>query len=622
MASIALPLLVLLPLLAAAAALIVPPAWARRVALAGAGGAFLLVLWACAAYPHVRDLRGWFEAPGGALDQALDEAGVADPLAREALRDLLGSPAPAGVEAARLSALAHLDEARRTLEYARGLTPPEPARLAEAAGALAEAEGEVDRSARALQRVRAAQAETLRLAYGRSGERVRLPWVRPWIPPLGVHWALGVDGLSLPVALVTTLLCLVALLGAPEPRPAAAPGPLRGGVAQAPSRGALVAVLALEALLLLMTCALDVALLHVAWATLLVPAYFLVAARGQASARAALRVLVVGAAGALVALVAAGALASAARPPGAPMTWSVLLLHEAARSGEVAAGLQGWFLVALLAASATRLPLPRAHVDTLAGAPGWAQGVVLWTLLLGATYPLLRLGWALAPEAALGTPGVAAGALGVAALGLGGALVLRAAAPAALLCGSAAAHAGLVLVGLSAARSVAAAGAILDVLVAGLALAALAPVLGGVTARAGAADLSGLAGLARSAPRLAALTGLGLLLAGGVSASTVLVVGGALGSGALPGPLALLVGLGAALLAVAHLRLVARFVADPARGDAARQPDLGDDEALASLPLVVAAVVVGVVMPTLALDLIAPAAEWLTGVTWRAAAGG
>ncbi len=618
MAAIALPLLVLLPLVAAVAALAAPPAWTRRLALGGAGLAFLVTLWACRSYPDVRDLRGWFEAPGGALDRALDAAGADDPLVREALRDLVRAPLPPDAEAARLADLTQVDPARRTLAYVRGLTPAEPERLAEAAGALAAAEDEARRLEGALATLRAAHAEALRLAYGRSGERVRLPWVRAWVPPLGVHWALGADGLSLPVALVTALLCLIALLGAPEPRVGASAGPLRGTTTSAPTRGAIVAVLVLESLLLLMTFALDAALLHVAWATLLVPVYFLVAARGQAQAQAALRVLILGAAGALIALVAAGALAAAARRPDAPMTWSVLLLHEAARSAEVDPRLQTWFFAALLVGTASRLPFLRAHADALAAVPGWAQGATLWAVALGAAYPLLRLGWPLAPEAVLGQAGTAAAALGVATLGLGSALVLRAASPAAFLNGSVVAHTGLVLVGLAAARSLGAAGAILDLLLTGLALAALAPLLHGIAARTGAADLAGLSGLGRPAPRLAGATALGLALAGGVSASTVLVLTGAFASGGtVPRGLAVIAGLLAGLMAAAHLRLVRAFVGEPA--GAPRVPDLGDDEALATLPLLGAAVLAGVLVPTLALRLVAPAAEWLTGVSWPAA---
>lgn len=616
MAAIALPLLVLLPLLAAAAVLAAPPAFTRRVALAGAAAAFLIALWACTSYPHVRDLRGWFERPGGPVDDALDAAGVEDPLLREALRALLREPLPPAEEAAKLRDLAQVDAARRTLAWTRELEPPAPARVAEAASALQAAEQEVERLERTLATIRAEQAQALRLVRGRSGERVRLPWLREWIPPLGIWWALGVDGLSLPVALVTTLLCLVALLGVPEPRAPAAAGPLRAAAPPAPTRGAVVAVLVLEGLALLMTFALDVALLLVAWAALLAPPWFLAAPRGQAQARAALRVVVVGAVGVVVALIAAGALVAAARQPDSPMTWSVLLLHEAARHGEVPAGSQGAFLAALLVAAATRLPVLHAHAEVGSAAPGWAQGVVLWTVVLGATYPLLRLGWPLAPEAVLGAWGAAAGALGVALIALGSVGVVRAGAPAALLGASVVAHAGLALVGLAAGRALGAAGAVLDVLVTGLTAAALTPVLGGLAARTGGSDLRDLGGLARAVPRLAGLLALGLALLAGVSATTLLVAAGALGSGTLPRPLAALAPVAALLMAGAHLGRLRALAGEP-RPE--RLQDLGDDEALASVPLLVAAVLAGVLAPTLALRLVAPAAEWLTGVAWPAA---
>lgn len=612
MAHVALPLLVLLPLLAAAAVLAAPPAWTRRAAVGGAGLTFLLAAWAVVAAPHALDLRAWFER--GPLARALDRAGVEDPLAREALVDLVRAPRPAAEEAALLARLANVDAARATLGWVEGISPPDAARADEARAALRAAEAEAARFTTTLETTRADLAEDARLAYGRSGERVRLPWTRPWLPDLGVSWALGADGLSLPLALATALIVLLALAVAPDARPPARPGPLRAGGPAEGSRGALVAVLALEALVLAMLLALDVALLLVAWSLLLAPAYGLVAARGHAPAQAAARVVGLGAAGALVALVGAGAIVTRA---GTPASWSVLLLHEAARAGEVPLPRQEWFLLALLAATACRLPLGRAHRDALAAAPGWTQGVVLWALLLGAAYPLVRLGWALAPEAALGRLAAPSALLGLVALVAGGVVALRAAAPTALLTGALTAHVGLVLVGVAAARTLAAAGAALALVVAGLAAAGLAPLLRGLVDRAGRPDLEGVRGMARHAPRLAALTALGLALLGGLTAATALVVGGALGSGVLPRVAGVGALVGAALLATAHLRLVHALVAPPLT-EPPRAPDLGDAEALASLPLLVAAALVGVATPTLALDLVLPAAEWLTGV---AAAG-
>lgn len=612
MASVALPLLIALPLLAAIAVLAVPAVWTRRAALGGTALAFLVALWAWNAFSAVRDLRGWFEAPDGPLDRALDAAAVEDPLLRAELRELLREPRPPRVETERLARACHLDVAQRNEAHAREAAPPDPARHAAAERDLRRAEDEVASLAATLARLREERALDLQLAYGRSGERFKLPFTRPWIPPLGVTWSLGADGLALPLALVTTLLALLGLLAAPDSQPAAAPGPLRGGAAARSSRGALAAVLALESLLLLMIFSLDVAVLHVAWALLLVPTYFLVAARGQAPAQAALRILIVGGVGALIALVAAGSMTVSHTGE----TWSALALHEAARKGEVSLSHEAWFLAALLLAAASRLPTTRAHADALAAVPAWAQGVVLWSIFLGAVYPLMRLGWPLAPHAAMGALVPVAGALGVAALVLGGVLLLRAPSAPALLCGSLVSHGGLLVVGLAASRSYAAAGAILDVVVTGLGVAALAPLLAGIAARTGTSDLRGLSGLGRAAPKLSALAALALALLAGASASTPLVVGGALESGVLPHPLAVLAGLAAVFSAVAHLRLVRAFVGDPGRPDQARVADLGDDEAVASVPLLAAAVVAGLLLPTIALHVVMPAAEWLTGVAW------
>jgi hypothetical protein len=90
------------------------------------------------------------------------------------------------------------------------------------------------------------------------------------------------------------------------------------------------------------------------------------------------------------------------------------------------------------------------------------------------------------------------------------------------------------------------------------------------------------------------------------------VIGHGLRSTVLAHGLVVLGGLALAAFAVLHLRLVRALVALPTRAE--RAPDLGDDEAASALPLAVAAFVAAVLVPTLALGLIEPAAAWLTGV--------
>ncbi|MBE3012319.1 NADH-quinone oxidoreductase subunit M [Microbispora sp. NEAU-D428] len=99
---------------------------------------------------------------------------------------------------------------------------------------------------------------------------------RPWIPGLGLRFHLGVDGVSLPLVVLTallTLLCFVHLAGHPPP----------GG-----RTGALVVtLLVLEVGMIGTFLALDLLLFFVFFEVVLVPMYFVIALWGGAGRRAA-----------------------------------------------------------------------------------------------------------------------------------------------------------------------------------------------------------------------------------------------------------------------------------------------------------------------------------------------
>lgn len=610
------PLLVLAPLLAGLAALAVPTVLVRTTCLAGAGFAFLLSLWACgaASTPGTADLRAVLAGP---LDRALARAGVEDELARVELRALVHDGIAPGTSAAlaELEGLALLPQARSAVHLAR--RQGEPARLRAAEAELAEAQAALDGLARAHAAAAKEVAGLARAARGPWGTRFRLVSHAEWVPPLGMAWLLGVDGLSAPLAAVVTLLALVVLLAAPE----AGSARTRGAAGRA-TRGQLAAVPLVLAAQLLGLVALDLAALQAAQAAALVPFAAVVAGTGRRGHELALRLVAAGLAAAGVGLVASAAVALAA--PGAP-SWSLPVLHGAARAGALDPALQAGLWGTLLAVALLRLPLPPLggwQVEAVGLLPPWLGAWWWGTLPLAALWPLARVAWPLAPEVATDPRAVQLVVLAGAAAVLGGGLALvRAGSIGALLRGATIGQAGLVLIGLGAPSTLAAAGAVLVLVGAGPALAGAALALSRVAERLPLAqDPSALSGLARLLPRLGGLTGAFLVALGGAPgtigfAAGAMVLAGARDATLVSRPVSGLAVLAAVVALVAAGQAAGRLLLGP-RPEATNQAevvDLATLDAQALVPL--AALVIGLgLMPGSALALVTPGAAWITGV--------
>ncbi|NJP29857.1 NADH-quinone oxidoreductase subunit M [Microbispora sp. SCL1-1] len=111
--------------------------------------------------------------------------------------------------------------------------------------------------------------------YARPAE-MQLQTDQPWIPGLGLRFHLGVDGVSLPLVVLTallTLLCFVHLAGHPP----------EGGR----TGGLVVTLLVLEVGMLGTFLALDLLLFFVFFEVVLVPMYFVIALWGGAGRRVA-----------------------------------------------------------------------------------------------------------------------------------------------------------------------------------------------------------------------------------------------------------------------------------------------------------------------------------------------
>jgi NADH-quinone oxidoreductase subunit M len=206
-----------------------------------------------------------------------------------------------------------------------------------------------------------------------------------WIPSLGVHFRLGIDGLGLAMVLVTALLGVVAIL----------PGwPLARGR----EKEFYIWMFVLQAGLLGVFMSLDFVLFFVCWEALLVPMYLLIGGwGGEKRGEAAMKFFLYTMAGSVVMLLAILSIFHAR----ATFDLREILAHPfAAESGK----LPYWLFWGFFLAFAARVPMFPFHTwfaDALAEAPTPAAVMLAGALLNTGAYGLLRISVPMFPVAAL-----------------------------------------------------------------------------------------------------------------------------------------------------------------------------------------------------------------------------
>jgi NADH-quinone oxidoreductase subunit M len=439
-----------------------------------------------------------------------------------------------------------------------------------------------------------------------TGEGMQLVEEATWIPSLDVAWRVGVDGMSLALALLTVVLFVAAVAYGVGPRPM--------------TRAAAGLLLLLEGATLAFFLAQDFFLFYVAFDVTLVGMYFLIALWGEEDRRyAALKFFLYTLIGSLPVLLGIVALFLTSDP----QTFDMIRLAAERPLG--GAGLGASFVfVAFFVGFAIKTPvvpfhtwLPAAHVE----APTAGSVLLAGVLLKMGTYGLVRVNLQMLPDA------FAEYALAVALLGLVsvlyGALVALAQSDLKrLVAYTSVNHMGYVVIGVAAAaasgvspraRELAIDGAVLQMVAHGLVTATLFFIAGFLKERAGTRDLGKLGGLLRPMPWYGSLVALTFFASLGLP-----------GLAQFPAELQIFLGafdVWPALAAVTVLGIVvtaALFLLALQRafmGDTPEQfrklPDLRGRELVAVVPLVVLFVALGV-YPRLALDLIS-SASWLLG---------
>jgi NADH-quinone oxidoreductase subunit M len=313
----------------------------------------------------------------------------------------------------------------------------------------------------------------------------------PWIPPLGITYSLGIDGIALVLVLLTTILTPVALLFSLTH-------------VEKEVRGFSIAFLILETGMLGSLVALDLALFYVFWEVMLVPMYFIIGIwGGTRRIYAAMKFFLFTMAGSLLMFLAI--LYIAIRHQTATGYWSFALedLYRMSFTGST----ETLLFLAFALAFAIKVPvfplhtwLPDAHTE----APTAGSIILAGVLLKLGVYGYLRFALPLFPDAALRfAPWL--GVLGVIGVVYGAFVAYAQHDMKRLVAYSSVSHLGLVVIGVGAFTTISLQGSILQMVNHGLSTGALFLLVGVLYERTHTREIDAYGGIAGVVPVTTAL---------------------------------------------------------------------------------------------------------------------
>jgi len=209
-----------------------------------------------------------------------------------------------------------------------------------------------------------------------------------WIKSLGISYHLGVDGISLILILLTTLLTAIAILGT-------------WNSITDRTLAFFVSLLVLETGMVGVFASLDMFLFYVFWEVQLVPMYFIIGLwGGPKRVYAAIKFFLYTFAGSVLMLVAMLAVVWWYAKHGGPVTFDILELQKAGFQGSLAL----WAFAAFFIAFAIKVPmfpvhtwLPDAHTE----APTAGSVILAGVLLKMGVYGMIRFCIGFFPEVAV-----------------------------------------------------------------------------------------------------------------------------------------------------------------------------------------------------------------------------
>ncbi len=417
----------------------------------------------------------------------------------------------------------------------------------------------------------------------------------PWFPPLNIRYALGVDGISLFLVLLTTLLMPIAIY--------------YSKLYVHNRIGAYLALmLLLETAMLGVFLALDLVLFFVFFEASLIPMYFLIGEwGGQNRVYAAIKFFIYTFAGSALMVVAILLVYFSTG------TFDIVKLQGA----QIPQAVQMWGFIAFALAFAVKTPLfpfhtwlPDAHVQ----APTAGSIILAGVLLKMGTYGYLRLAMPIFPQAAAQL-GWVVGTLAVIGILYGALVAVMQKDIKSLVAYSSVAHLGYVMLGLVAFNAIGISGSVLQMVNHGLSTGALFLMVGLLYERRHTRMLDDFGGLWASVPvycglfLVVAMSSAGLPgLNGFVGEFTIM-----LGAFEWMPVFAVLAAVGVILAAwyllTAYRKMAQGEITNP-ENDREHLKDLRFNELLMVLPLVLLFFVIGL-FPNLFFDKINPSVEAL-----------
>src|SRR5437879_7371673 len=316
----------------------------------------------------------------------------------------------------------------------------------------------------------------------------------PWIPSWGIHYAVGVDGISLFLILLTTFLMPLSILGSYS-------------YITTRERAFYALLLALTSGMIGVFVALDLFLFYVMWDVMLIPMYFIIGVwGGQNRLYAALKFFVYTFFGSLLMLVAILALVYlVAQRTG---VYSFSYFHLMGNVGELGT-LAFWLFGAFFLAFAIKVPifpfhtwLPDAHVE----APTAGSVILAAVLLKMGTYGFLRFALPFFPTVAL-HPTVTTAIVTLSLIGIiyGGLVAMVQPDFKKLIAYSSVAHLGFVTLGIWALTLQSVQGALLVMINHGISTGALFFLVGMLYERRHSRLVAAFGGIAKVVPLFAAI---------------------------------------------------------------------------------------------------------------------
>ena len=312
-----------------------------------------------------------------------------------------------------------------------------------------------------------------------------------WIPAFGITYAVGVDGISLLLLVLTGFLTPLALLASWES-------------VQKRVKAFCIFMLLLESAMMGVFVSLDLFLFYVFWDAMLVPMYFLIGIWGyERRIYAAVKFILYTMAGSVLMLLAIIGLAYLHSTTVGTYSFDLLKLYAL----QVPPHLQFWFFLAFALAFAIKVPLfpfhtwlPDAHVE----APTAGSVILAGVMLKMGTYGLVRFAFPLFPLAGSFFAPYLAG-LAVVGIVYGALVAMVQPDMKKLVAYSSVSHLGFVVLGIAALNTQGVTGAVYQMLNHGVSTGGLFLVVGMLSDRRHTRLISEYGGLKKVAPRLVAV---------------------------------------------------------------------------------------------------------------------